>query len=169
MSEETQKTDLFIGAKKVSAYTQDADLNIVGVLFEDNTSANYTISQFESVKSETAYPENLVSTRCFDKAIQEVLELIVAVDNSKEASENKIRAIMDVLMRERCNLNSYQWFLDQVENRIHTLTEEVNTRVKQSYRSAVCKVFDVPASEGIMLSQLHSVLTEETKAPQASV
>jgi hypothetical protein len=103
MPEETiEKTksetkELFVGSKKVANFHVSTGTNLVGVLYENGQSEDFTAEQWEGVRSETAYDDGLVAINKY---------------------EGLIKRIIREMLESRVDIKSKDWILDRVDQTI---------------------------------------------------
>lgn len=66
--------ELYIGKEKVKDYIVHEGTNLVGVLFENGKSEDYTNEQWTNLKSEEPYDNGLISLRKHEKLIQRIIK-----------------------------------------------------------------------------------------------
>jgi len=163
MEKHTKDGGLFLGSKKVVGYVENPEINLVGVLLEDDTNLNLTVRQWEGAKSETPYPDNEISVRRFKEPKADIIAAVTATHEDLEGKEllkKRADAVKEILLAERADLNSFGWMLDQALSDLQEVFQKVEEDVKASYRLAVAKVFGTIATEGILLTQIHEVLMD---------
>ena len=77
MTKEKKEEVIYVGSKKVANFKVADKTDLVGVLYEDNSSENYTTRQWESVKSDEKYDDGLVDTRKFTPLLKDILVLML--------------------------------------------------------------------------------------------
>lgn len=71
-----KKEELYVGKQKVKDYSINEQVDLVGVLYENGKNSDFTIEQWEAVKSTTEYDDAEVSFRKFKNLIKEILGLM---------------------------------------------------------------------------------------------
>lgn len=92
--EETPTVLYWVGEKAVIAVSKTEEVDLVGVLYADDSNEDFTTGQWESVKSDTPYSNGDVPLRKYASAIKEIIK---------------------ILMAERCDINSFHFPLQRVE------------------------------------------------------
>ncbi len=90
--------ELYIGKEKVKDYIVHEGTNLVGVLFENGKSEDYTNEQWANIKSEEPYEDGLVSIKKHEKMMQRMIKEMVD---------------------SRVTLGERGWILERVDESIH--------------------------------------------------
>jgi len=94
--EETTET-LYVGSELVEQTNIVEDINLASVLYESGRTEDFTIDQWEAVKSTEKYEGGEVALRKFGKAIE---------------------GIYTILLDEHADLNAHSWILDRVGEKV---------------------------------------------------
>lgn len=156
MKRHMKKGGYFVGNRIVQAFTVQEDMNLVGILYEDNAEETVTVRQWEGMRSEMPYQNNLVSQRRYEGVVKRMAEIAFEKGNGEDA----IRDIMDLLMEERSDLGTTEWLMNQLADYFRAISREVTQRLNDAYVRAVGQTFDVMTPDKIMLEQLHDILTD---------
>ena len=80
MSEETKvpAMDVYIGKKRVQQQSRVEQLNMVSVKYDDNTTEDYSLRQFDAVKSDEPYDEGQVQIRKWKPLVKDILTGMLA-------------------------------------------------------------------------------------------
>ncbi len=119
----------WVGEKPVIGISVAEPADLVGVLYLDETDEDFTLRQWESVKSEYPYNDGEVTLRKYSAVIKEIIQL---------------------LMAERCDINSFHFPLQRVE-----------FTIGENYRHSIAKLYGVDDVNHIHLSDIHAILTSE--------
>lgn len=136
MEEEKQEVKeletTYIGTKKVKQINIVEKADLVGVLFEDDTAEDFTLEQWEALKSDKPY-EDQISLRKWKPTIQRIIY---------------------VLMKDRADMGSHAWILNQVGDII-----------QKNYICYVSKLMGVRTPGDTLLAQVHEGLEPTDEVP----
>lgn len=150
----------FIGSQIVKAFTVDEDANLVGVLFFNDSSETYTQGQWDLIKAKNVYPDGEISERRYQTLLKDIR--IILLENLDE-QDKAIRGILELMVKERCDLNSHQFVLQLLAGSIQSVIQGVTNNVNDSIDQVLCNVFNVVTPKNILLAQAHELLVEETE------
>jgi hypothetical protein len=68
---------MFIGKKEIKEITKNEDINIIGVLLDDNNSLTLTVNQFEVMKSEEPYRDEDVQLKKYSYIVNKIIDLMM--------------------------------------------------------------------------------------------
>ncbi len=94
----SNKETYFVGSNKVKDYIVHENTDLVGVLFENGKSEDYTNEQWASIKSNEAYEDGMVSVRKHEKMMQRMIKEMVD---------------------SRVTLGEKSWILERIDESIH--------------------------------------------------
>lgn len=172
--ETTETPKIYVGQKEVEQVMIDTDANVVGVLFarppqpqppEGATPDpegpqefdNFTLIQWERVKSDAPYPNGEVTMRRYKEAIREIRAIL-----SSDMPLNKVyKEMFDVLMANRCDIISAGWIMEQVASIFQQTLREFGRRMEDGINASVAKLYGVTDFRKVYLQQIHEYLMEE--------
>ena len=70
---------IYIGQDIVKEISENKEVDLVGVLYESGRNEDFTVEQWEAVKSDKAYPDGEVSIRKFESVIKRIIGDMVDV------------------------------------------------------------------------------------------
>ena len=134
---EEKKLDIYVGQKRVKEHSVAEEVDRVNVLFDDNTTMDLTVRQWESMKSDESYDDGMVRIRKFAPLIEAILKEMLKDDVRIDDSE-------------------LQFIFQRVE---HSL--------KVNYEKAIVKLFDptgnLKSERDISMRLIDSILQFESE------
>ena len=132
-----EKSDImfYIGKSQVEQYVVNEDVNLVAVKFTDGSTAEYTVRQWDALKSETPYKDEDVQNRKWSPLVKRFLEEMLA-DNMRLMDKDFILNLVDNSIIQNYNHIVAQIFgvkdplqidlykLDQVYHQMNPKNEE---------------------------------------------
>lgn len=73
----SDKKEIFIGQSLVKQVAENKETDLVGVLYESGKSEDFTVEQWEAVKSDKKYSDGEINIRKYEKLIQRILKEMV--------------------------------------------------------------------------------------------
>lgn len=147
-----QKNDgWFVGPRIVKEAVVNEDLGLVAILYDDEGEETLSVSQWEAVRAKAEYPQDQVSKRRFASVIRQIQLLIV--DNTKD-EKTRIDVIMDVLVKERADLNSFSYILQNAGEPFKKFESLIHQRVQDVWNRTVSLRFGVEHQSQITLQEL---------------
>lgn len=151
----------FVGSKIVSAYTINEETGLVGILYSDESQETCLESQWEAIKDTNVYPEGQVSERRFKPVLKEISKVLL---ENLDEPDVAVRGILELMMKERCDLNSYQFVLQLLAGSLQAVIQGVTNNVNDTMDQVVCRTFDVATTHNVLLSQAHEMLEDANAA-----
>lgn len=71
------KKEIFVGQSLVKQVAENKEADLVGVLYENGKSEDFTVEQWEAVKSDEKYSDGEINVRKYEKLIQRILKEMV--------------------------------------------------------------------------------------------
>ena len=70
-------TKTFVGQSQVKEIAENKKVDLVGVLYENGKNEDFTVEQWEAVKSDKVYPDGEVPTRKFEALMVRIIKELV--------------------------------------------------------------------------------------------
>lgn len=150
------KDGWFVGSQIVENFTENVELGIVGILYEDQREETISLAQWEAIRSKAPYPNTEVSERKYKAVIEEVLTLVVRGAEKEQ--------LFELLVEQGVNLNELDYILQRAAAKVDKPLRDLQRYVQDLLDLGIADSFGVDHPSQVALATLSDILKEKAES-----